>query len=243
VVYDAARKQVVLFGGVDENGEMRDDTWILEGAAWKHLSLAVSPSPRTAAVMAYDSRTQEVVLFGGEIYAGGMSLTEKLNDTWIWDGVKWSQRRTDVAPIARVDAGRVYDAARGRTVLFGGYGEVRGGHQNDTWTWDGETWTEQQSSESPRPQQSPNLVYDGSRKQVVMFAGLNSSGNIVPATWIWNGVEWTQLRRDNSPTEVGTVSAYDATHSVVAYSTPGDKYATPESQTWLWDGKTWTFLK
>jgi hypothetical protein len=50
------------------------------------------------------------------------------------------------AATPRVTVGMAYDAAHGEVVLFGGAGE---GVLNDTWIWDGTTWTEQHPSTVP----------------------------------------------------------------------------------------------
>ena len=80
--YDAARSQVVLFGGFDGIQFYRD-TWTWDGSAWTERTPAHSPSARSYTGMAYDAAREEVVLFGG--YDGG-----SLGDTWTWDGTDWA---------------------------------------------------------------------------------------------------------------------------------------------------------
>ncbi|MBI3892296.1 MAG: hypothetical protein HY303_12305, partial [Candidatus Wallbacteria bacterium] len=57
--------------------------------------------------------------------------------------VSWTQRTADGAvgsPAARNNHAMAYDATRGVTVLFGG-APSSGGLTNDTWEWNGTTWT------------------------------------------------------------------------------------------------------
>jgi len=80
MAYDAARSNVVLFGGYPAWGE----TWLYDGGAWTNARPAHSPSARYGHDMVYDSSRQRVVLFGGT--TGG---TNVLSDTWEWDGADW----------------------------------------------------------------------------------------------------------------------------------------------------------
>src|SRR4051794_1130469 len=65
MVYDAARREVLLFGGVANNSSVLGDTWVWDGVNWIQKSPPNSPSPRVGHAMAYDAVRQEVVLFGG----------------------------------------------------------------------------------------------------------------------------------------------------------------------------------
>jgi hypothetical protein len=64
MAYDAATRNVVLFGGYTEAGRVAD-TWVWDGSTWTIQSPATSPPPRFFASMAYDGATRNVVLFGG----------------------------------------------------------------------------------------------------------------------------------------------------------------------------------
>ena len=53
------------------------------------------PPAREAAAMAFDSTTNQTILFGG------FSNGQLLNDTWSWDGTKWTQLFPSNSPPAR----------------------------------------------------------------------------------------------------------------------------------------------
>src|SRR5215213_3125476 len=84
LAYDAARGVTVMFGS-DATGE----TWTWDGSRWTQHSVA-GPTPRSMQVMAFDARRQRVVLFGGA-GRGGVPPYDYLNDTWEWDGARWSR--------------------------------------------------------------------------------------------------------------------------------------------------------
>lgn len=90
MAFDFARHQVVLFGGVG-NGYL-DQTWTWDGTIWTRLVPANSPRKRWTSVtnMAYDQAGEQLVLFGGEVYALGDY--RRFRDTWTWGGTTWERR-------------------------------------------------------------------------------------------------------------------------------------------------------
>ena len=138
MVYDAARRHVLMFGGVGAPaGEQRDqpdygDTWAWDGTSWRKLSDA-GPSPRNRHAMAFDRKAGVVLLYGGE--AG----KQQLDDMWQWDGRLWTQiPLSGLTPGKRSLHAMAHDPIRGRTVLFGGNNDGR--VVDDTWEWDGRRW-------------------------------------------------------------------------------------------------------
>src|SRR5438093_1603782 len=119
MAYDAARGQVVLFGGHGSTRALFDDTWTWDGTDWTLRTPVHHPSPRSYTTMAYDAARGQVVLFGGD---NGMTF----GDTWTWDGTDWTQRTPVHAPSTRAGEGMAYDAARGQVVLFGGFNYTEG---------------------------------------------------------------------------------------------------------------------
>jgi hypothetical protein len=83
MVYDAARREMILYGGFNDL-EGDNDTWAWNGATWKLLHPASSPGPLWKSSMAYDGATRTVILFGGNTNTGTS------NETWSWDGTTWT---------------------------------------------------------------------------------------------------------------------------------------------------------
>ncbi len=139
MAFDAARKQVVLFGGLDRQGKLLNDTWVWDGSNWRKMNPANIPPARHWHAMAYDSHRQQVVMFGG------LSGKDALGDTWIWDGNNWDKAEpSGDVPEARFEAGMDYDPYQKRLVLISGYVQDptgKGTTANDSWTWDGDHWT------------------------------------------------------------------------------------------------------
>ncbi len=157
---------VVMFGGKTDSGLM-DETWIWDGKQkiWQEmLNLSPKPPKRKGAVMAYDTVSKKVLLFGGEGESG------LLGDTWLWDGLTASWQQVGVpGPSARAGAVLAYDGVQ--LVLFGGYTSAGDPKviNGETWTWDGSSWTQQFPLTSPPPTHSAGMAFDGA--QAVMYGG------------------------------------------------------------------------
>ncbi len=120
-VYDSDDKTVVVFGGVESNGTLSNDTWVWNGSTWTDYagSVVQAPAARELAAMAFDPKLHQLILFGGEGADGQL-----LHDTWAWNGASWYQESgppVSHAPSAREGAAMAYDGS-GDLVLFGGAG-------------------------------------------------------------------------------------------------------------------------
>ena len=171
MAYDTARGWVVLFGGY--NGNYLGDTWEWDGTTWTQRT-TLGPFPRMHPAMAYDTARGRVVLCGGVTYFNNHFVV--LGDTWEWDGTTWTRPSTS-EPGPRWGHAMAYDTARGRVVLFGGYG-LFDVYLGDTWEWDGTTWTQRVTS-GPSPRLHHAMAYDTARGWVVLFGGSDGNGD----TW------------------------------------------------------------
>ncbi|HOZ49250.1 MAG TPA: S8 family serine peptidase [Candidatus Hydrogenedentes bacterium] len=233
MAYDRARGQVVLFGGRWELDGFSDATWIWNGVNWTQFYPSTQPLERLRMVMAYDAGRQVTVMFGG--IGGDIYDYDALADTWEWDGTNWHAVPTLTAPEPRFSQAMAYDAARGVTVLFGGY--VDEGWTNDTWEYDGTDWAKRETGTAPDYGYSPAMVYDSLRHETVLVTGWPME------TWVWDGVDWTPRVPVTSP-EVwpGTWNmVFDENRGVAVllanYTSVGT--SSYHKQTWEWNGTDW----
>ena len=68
--------------------------------------------------------------------------------------------------------------------MFGGFDGT--GYLNDTWTFDGVTWTQVAVSHSPPVRAAAQMAYDSITRKVVLFGGYNGT-NYLGDTWLWDG--------------------------------------------------------
>ena len=151
MTFDAAREQVVLFGGQEDSGAAVADTWSWDGTDWIQLS-DMGPSPRVAAAIAYDAAREQVVLVGGF----GTDITS--TETWAWDGVEWTQLADFVGPDVRAMHAMAFDPVRELLILFGGI-DGASNALADTWAWTGNQW-EQLADSGPKARFLHAMTFD-----------------------------------------------------------------------------------
>ena len=84
MAYDSKNNKIVLFGGMDDNWEYLDDTWLYDLATntWTEIDTPeMYPEPRSHHAMVYSPAVEQILLFGGETY----EWDEILNDIWVFD--------------------------------------------------------------------------------------------------------------------------------------------------------------
>src|SRR5581483_5946425 len=116
---------------------------------------------------------------------------------------------------------------------------------NDTWTWNGTTWTQQYPATSPPARMWTQMAYDAATQTVILFGGESLTTPAMSDTWSWNGTTWTQLSPTTSPPGRGEAAlAYDPQISKVVlfggsgYTSGGGAYDLGD--TWTFNGATWT---
>jgi hypothetical protein len=154
-----------------------------------------------------------------------------LSDTWEWDGANWTALAPAVSPPVRHSHSMAYDAARRRTVLFGGSDEYRN-VLSDTWEWDGGNWTAHTPAASPPASSGNAMTYDFARQRTVLVVSIGSSLSDV---WEWDGSNWTVRPTPTGPIpRVHSAMTYDAARQrAVLYG--GYSYASNAvGDTWTW---------
>jgi len=174
MVYDAASKKIILFGGYGEYAET-NDTWAWDGSNWTQLTSATSPLPRFGHAMAYDAAHGQIVLFGGFL---SQPTPTWYSDTWLWDGKGWHQAFTPAPPVARQGHLLAYHPALKSVVMVGGYGGIFVGttwtsldYRKETWTWNGQTWTQQFPEIQPGPAFTTMAFWDDTQQALTVHLG------------------------------------------------------------------------
>ncbi|HNT28156.1 MAG TPA: kelch repeat-containing protein [bacterium] len=230
MAYDGSRRKIVLFGGHDYSqlcsggvSPYCNDTWEWDGLNWYPLYSMNAPSFRYGQAMVYDSARRKIVLFGGEADHYGAS-----NETWEWDGIQWTKRTGEncddtncyvctstTCPSGRSRHVMAYDMFREKTMLFGG---INLSDNDETWEWDGVSWTQRITTTQPSKRNSHAIAYDPIQKIMVVFGGreeLGSGGYSMSSdSSTWNGEVWDSNRGLPSPL-YGHAMAYDSQRNKV----------------------------
>lgn len=164
-----------LFGGSPAFGPLLGDVWQWNGTSWTQLAPTTSPSPREHTAAAFDVAHNLTLLFGGRD-------PTPLADTWIFDGVNWFPIPTSTQPPARFSHAMAYDSLRARIVLFGGMNATSTQFLDDTWEWDGSTWSQVITASAPA--WDAKLAYDPRLQRIAAWS--RSLGGL----WTFDGTNW-----------------------------------------------------
>lgn len=151
IYHNKLGKVLLLDGFIKEPLTEQIKIWSWEGNNWKLIS-DKGPMARTFGGVAYDSKRDKVVLYGGRTWP-----TEKMvikEDTWEWDGKNWKQYTdTSLGAINRHHLTMIYDKSNAKTILMGGVGLNQDKSEYtwpaDMWSWDGRNWSQIINSNGP----------------------------------------------------------------------------------------------
>jgi len=182
------------------------------------------PAPQFGAALAYDPGHRQAVLFGG---------VGQYDQTWTWDGRRWSRARPGQSPPERFGAAAAADPLNGRVLLFGGRAR-QGAVLDDTWSWDGASWDPVDTGPGPPPDVAPAMTADPLRRSLVLVTRDPAGGT---QTWTWEGNRWARLATPTAPPSPGPMG-FDPASGTVLLAVGGD----PRAATWSWDGRSWRAL-
>lgn len=131
-VWDAARRQMLVFGGVGGAGNFLGDLWAYRpngsggGTAWANLGTPGTPDGRATAAASWDPVDNALIVFGGT------GLKSLRNDSYAYtSNSQWRMLNPASPPDRRNGATAVFDTVNGGVLLFGGAGSF--GAHNDLW--------------------------------------------------------------------------------------------------------------
>jgi hypothetical protein len=160
---------------------------------------------------------------------------------------QWQQTTPAASPAGRSGAGMTWNPVTGSLLLFGGdTGAFPNGASNESWSYDGSTWTQLAPTVSPNPVVGIELVHDPVRGVFVFYGGLNTSffgGPSIDQTWEYNGTTWTQITTVNTPGGLGVYGmCFDSVRNrtVLYGGQPNSFFPIAANGTWEYDGNDWT---
>jgi len=193
MVYDPNSGSILLFAGRDSNNKPAgtyvpyNDTWKWDGVNWTQFFPATAPDVRHAHQLSFDKNLNKVLMTGGQ--RPGFTY----NETWTWDGVNWTQLAPTTDFTARVFHATEFDDNRGVMVMHSGKNTSNNTLYNDTWEFDGSTWT-QVDTTGPQYGWFP-MVYDAVNQELLVQGGSttfnhNASDGL---SWSFGQGIWTDL--------------------------------------------------
>jgi photosystem II stability/assembly factor-like uncharacterized protein len=224
MAYDAARGNVVIFGGMGRaNGAAPppnlNDTWIWDGSNWKQAHSPVEPPATNGAAMVYDPSLRLTVLLDGGF-------------TWIWNGTAWSQGLP--GPPGKGAGPMEYDPASGTIVLLT-LNRASAPPTIATWHFDGKAWSQQAGADIAASWSPIRLAEDPLSGSLMGVDGLGR-------TWSWDSSKWTVLNVKKVTAGAGAALTYDPIRHLVLIFGGQRQDSRAVSDLSVWDGNTWTSL-
>jgi len=197
MAYDKESDRLILFGGFEAknvNSPVYDETWAYDynSDTWTLMAPEMSPPRRMYHGMAYDSESDQVIIWGGR-------LLERLDDNSVWaydfNTNIWTQHKSPSAPQPELTyPGMVYRSASDQMIIFGG-GEIIAPFDcevtRQTWSYDfnTNTWTRLAPAATPPSMGKHAMAYCDCADRIVIFSGEVDrlySNHIVGETWIYD---------------------------------------------------------
>jgi hypothetical protein len=200
---------LVIFGGYTGSGYATlGDLWKYDGASDFALQVPKS-APSARRFPSGATLDDRFVVFGGLADDG------EHDDTWEWDGVRWTQASPAARPGKRF--GGAFADAGSVALLYGGdFGGLA-----DAWSWNHTTWTPVATPATIPPLGAPSLTRVGSAN--VLF---DASPGTFGGAWIWNGTSFAPAPATPAPMGNGLFGAH-AGHGVFVDLSFGEQ--------WRWD--------
>jgi len=209
-------------------------------AQWHQPTPAAAPAARYTPGMTFDSAANRTILFGGAKTTFG-----NWNDTWSFNGTTWTQLAPLASPSARPGIDLVYDELRGLTVMYGGgnTSPFGGPSLDQTWEFNGVTWTQVATANTPGGLTAYGMAYDALRYRTVLYGGLHDSFFPIDSadTWEYDGVNWTHVTTAHNPGPLENPAiCYHAVLGKVVMFGGIDVQTGGTTTTWSYDGIDWT---
>jgi hypothetical protein len=237
-VYDSANNRMIIFGGcAGYCAPVLNDVWVLSNAngvggvpAWTQLSPGAGPAGRTNAAVAFGMTPNSLVVFGGQ--DGSANPCSTFSDIWTLSNVNGLGGPPAWTPVSLTPGSTIPPGQNGATVvyengdirLFGGTGLVNGKCQATNAVWSlvvMMSGTEvlpinrvpEGAVGSPAARTFASGVYDAKGGRMLVFGGVDGSGNYLNDVWSLGGLAWSQLSPTGGPPAArrGQAAIFDST--------------------------------
>src|SRR2546426_822369 len=238
LAYDSRSDRTVLFGGTGDAGRT-NDTWSYDVNAntWTELKPVVKPPARSGAAMAYNVRSDRILMCGGYTDSGPAydGWTFDVGQT-VWTYVSGAACQADGHLMA-------YDSGRDRVVLLSGQWPG----SSDILVSNASTaaWTNMRPAAPYGSSPQKAVAYDGSLNRVICF----DPGTLDPGTtWAYDfGTNtWTDFhaaRPSGLASPAGFYGmAYDSESNRVVLLGLSSASPTPATQAWAFDSGVWRVM-
>ncbi|MHA2323142.1 MAG: Kelch repeat-containing protein [Candidatus Thorarchaeota archaeon] len=204
------------------------------------------PVARNNLMMAYDSQSDLVIIYGG----WKNPAPYELNDTWSYDvdDNTFRELSPTVSPPQREVSFMAYDSQSDKMVMFGGIENFEPLSQTrDTWLfdYDDNTWTDVSGGVTPQVRHDHAMAYDSESDRIILFGGNNGTSlEKYKDTWAFDieSNTWELMSPAVAPNErYFHTMAYDSESDRVILFGGGVPILGVQSDVWAYDYNTDTW--
>ena len=201
IVYDSESDRIIMFGGLDiKKFLLVDETWAYDfnTNTWTNMEPRIHPKSRNFHDMAYDTKADRVILWGGDLNGQANK-----NAVWVYDynTNTWEEhkRRDANAPELRYYMNLEYDEKADKSIMYGGYSYGN----NETWIYDlnTNTWQQMQPEDNPGAISRHAMVYVKDVNKTILFGGQDGVTQFQYKNETWGydlkHNKWTKLSPDS----------------------------------------------
>jgi hypothetical protein len=224
--YDPVRKQTIM---IAYDSKIATVMYAYDPAAakWNQLTPAALPPCANEVAMTWQGSNNTILLTGGVC-----STSTVAEETWEWDGTKWTKVDLTVFVGTYFGEAMTFDPDHQLVVLFGG-GPVSGALLNTTYTYSNKVWASVGDIAYPVPRSLFTFVTDPVRNVIYLYGGLNDATNFFDF-WTYQNGQFRPQISISSPSDCSApTAAFDTDRQKVVMFCSG-------SATWEYDGATWT---
>jgi hypothetical protein len=223
-----------LYGGHNDRIHF-NDLWMFAGGRWELRVSDNRPTGCSYPVSAFDTDRKRMV-----VVCESSAIYE-------WDGSEWhSFSGLKEMPKSRRFSSMAYDPVSRRTILFGGWSQLTD-YLNETWAWNGSTWTRVGKTDAPHGRSLAALFFDPQSNKLMLFGGIGrkSWDNRVQRyndTYAWDGSKWVALKPTTLPApRYGTQVGVDAGGRPIMFGGKDENEIYINEQ-WSWNGTNWVAM-
>ena len=229
IAWDPVQEVLYLVGGKNASYVKSDETWIWDGSSWT-LDSATLPEVLERPLLVYHAGRQMMMV------NSGLDNSNKISsETYGLVNGNWVVVDREAHPDSTVFGAASYDKTRHRIVMFGGNNGTS--DINETWEFDGVSWTRQTVSTIPGAQNGHSMTFYDSRDEVILYT-------VDGDTYSYDGSDYTLEDGSSLPgTRLYSKMVYDSERDVVilfggGYEGGGSWYY--GEGTYQYDGTSWT---
>jgi len=254
-IYDAVRDRMIVFGGYDGVGSLRNDAWALTLSgtpAWTQLTpIGAPPVARDNHSAIYDPVGDRMVVFGGS------DFNTLRNDVWALS-LEGTPAWTALAPGGTPPRGRYlhsanYDPVRERMIVYAGWDNT-GSAATDVWALSlagTPEWSNLTPAESPLSGRFfHSAIYDPAGDRMIVFGGQAQDYSFLNDSWalpLTGTPAWSELIPGRTPPNQrdGMSTIWDPVRDRLLVFGGVGPFSTYHDDVWalsLTDSSTWTVL-